>query len=155
NTNYIGLGPSDVIAQVANISFDAATFEVWGALLHGGRLVIVPQEAVLSPQALGRQLQEQAISAVFFTTALFNLLAREAPGAFGSRDTLRFGGEAVNPRWVRQVLADHPPRRLLHVYGPTESTTFATWHEVRGLGPQASTVPIGGPLANTQVYVLD
>src|SRR4029078_1391351 len=66
-----------------------------------------------------------------------------------------FGGEAVDPEWVRRVLQAGPPRRLLHVYGPTETTTFATFYPLMELPEEATTVPIGRPLGNTQVYVLD
>jgi acyl carrier protein len=94
------------------------------------------------------------VTALFVTTALFNQLARAAPGAFHGRVVL-FGGEAADPRSVEAVLRDGRPRRLLHVYGPTETTTFATWHEVRAVAADAATIPIGRPIANTQVYVLD
>jgi non-ribosomal peptide synthetase component F len=66
-----------------------------------------------------------------------------------------FGGEAVDPGAVRRVLASHPPERLLHVYGPTESTTFASWYPVAEVAADASTVPIGRTLANTRLYILD
>jgi hypothetical protein len=66
-----------------------------------------------------------------------------------------FGGEAVTPGWVRKVLQAGPPQRLLHMYGPTENTTYTTWYEVQNVPEEAQTIPIGRPLANTQVYVLD
>lgn len=155
NTDYIAIRPTDRIAQASNASFDAATFEVWGALLHGARLVGVRREITLNPRAYAAFLEEQGITVVFVTTALFNQMAREAPGAFRGVRVLLFGGEAADPDSVRRVLANHPPRRLLHVYGPTETTTFATWHRVRAVPEEATTVPIGGPIANTQVYVLN
>jgi non-ribosomal peptide synthetase component F len=92
---------------------------------------------------------------MFLTTALFNQVAREEPRAFAPLRQVLFGGEAVDPLSVARVLAEGPPERLLHVYGPTESTTFATWHPVREVASGASTVPIGLPLANTTIYVLD
>ncbi|MCP4659506.1 MAG: AMP-binding protein, partial [bacterium] len=95
------------------------------------------------------------ITALFVTTALFDQLAREAPSTFSSLRHLLFGGETVDPRRVREVLESAPPGRLLHVYGPTESTTFATWQRVVAVAPDAVTVPIGRALANTRLYVLD
>jgi hypothetical protein len=90
------------------------------------------------------------------TTALFNELAAVDGKSFQGMKQVLFGGEAVNPRWVAHVLAsDGPPKRLLHVYGPTECTTFATFYEVRQLSKEASTVPIGRPISNTTAYVLD
>jgi amino acid adenylation domain-containing protein len=155
NTNYIQLEPTDSVAQASNSSFDAATFEFWGALLHGAQLVGISKEVTLSLQDFAAQLQEEGISALFLTTALFNQLAREVPEAFRSVRHLMFGGEAVDPQWVREILKNDPPERLLHVYGPTESTTFATWYLVQEVPEGATTVPIGRPIANTQVYILD
>ncbi|MCP4654703.1 MAG: AMP-binding protein, partial [bacterium] len=160
NTDYIDLGPDDRVAQASNTSFDAATFELWGALLHGGQLVGIRKDEALEPPALAAAIRERGITALFLTTALFNQVAREAPAALGSVRHLLFGGEAVDPRRVREVLAGAVPHgrfrgRLLHVYGPTESTTFATWQEVREVAEGACTVPIGGPLANTELWVLD
>src|SRR6185369_7269590 len=93
------------------------------------------------------------ISVLFVTTALFNQIARETPGGLASLRCLLFGGELVDPTAVCTVLRDGPPARLLHVYGPTETTTFATWHRVESVLP-GETVPIGRPLANGTLYVL-
>jgi aspartate racemase len=155
NSNYVNLTAADRVAQASTAAFDAATFEIWGALLHGSRLVGMSREEVLSPSALARRLREEGITTLFLTTALFQELARERPGIFQPVRHLLFGGEAVDPERVREVLADSPPARLLHVYGPTETTTFATWYEVEAVAQGARTIPIGGPLTNTELYVLD
>ena len=155
NTNYICLAPSDRIANASNSSFDAATFEIWGALLNGACLVGLLKQDLLSPKKLTEQLLKKRISVLFLTTALFNQIVAEEPSAFRSLDSLLFGGEAVDPKWVRTLLRNSPPKRLLHVYGPTENTTFTTWHEVKHLEDEASTVPIGKPISNTAVYILD
>ena len=155
NTNYVELGPGDRVAQAANASFDAVTFEVWGALLRGAALVMFPSEVVLSARRFCAELRKQGVSTLFLTTALFNLLAREVPGGFRSLRDLLFGGESVDADCVREVVRSDPPERLLHVYGPTESTTFATWYRVRDVAEGASSVPIGRPISNTEVYILD
>ena len=155
NTNYTVLDSLSRMAQVSNSSFDAATFEIWGALLNGAELIGMSTEAVLSPQEFVTQLSTRGINQVFITTALFNEIASELPAGFRSLHTLLFGGEAVDPRRVRDVLAAGPPQRLLHVYGPTETTTFATWYEVKDVPQGATTVPIGRPISNTNVYILD
>jgi non-ribosomal peptide synthetase component F len=103
-TNYITLDDSDVVAQVSNSSFDAATFEVWGALLSGARLVIIEKDVALAPHALAAQLEAHGVTVMFLTTALFNHMARELPAAFRGLRYLLFGGEAVEPMWVREVL---------------------------------------------------
>jgi amino acid adenylation domain-containing protein/non-ribosomal peptide synthase protein (TIGR01720 family) len=154
-TDYISLKPADRVAQASSASFDAATFEIWGALLHGARLVGVPKDVLLSPPELASVLEHEPITVLFVTTDLFNQLVSEVPGIFRPLRTLLFGGSAVDPQWVRAVLAHGRPQRLLHVYGPTESTTFASWHEVREVAEDATTIPIGRPIANTQLYVLD
>ncbi|MBI2230714.1 MAG: amino acid adenylation domain-containing protein, partial [Deltaproteobacteria bacterium] len=155
NTDYIELKSDDVVAQVSNCSFDAATFEIWGALLNGARLVIITKDVVLAPQEFAAELKRHAVTTLFLTTALFNLMARQAPDAFASVRQVLFGGEAVDPRWVAEVVRQGRPERLLHVYGPTEATTFATWQLVGEVAQGAATVPIGRPIANTQLYVLD
>jgi amino acid adenylation domain-containing protein len=155
NADYVQLTPADRVAQISNASFDAATFELWGALLHGARLVIIPREVVLSPRDLAAEIRDRGISAMFVTTALFNQLTGDHPGVFRSVRHVLFGGEAADPGRVRQVLAQGPPKRLLHVYGPTETTTFATWQLVREVPEEAATVPIGEPIGNTRAYVLD
>jgi len=155
NTDYVRLGPDDVVAQVSNPAFDAATFEIWGALLNGARLVVIPSDTALSPPGLAEALARHGVTTLFLTTALFNQVAREHPAAFRGLRQVLFGGEAVEPRWVEAVLRAGGPARLLHVYGPTETTTFATWHEVRAVADGAATVPIGRPIANTEIYVLD
>jgi amino acid adenylation domain-containing protein/non-ribosomal peptide synthase protein (TIGR01720 family) len=155
NTNYINLEPLDVVAQVSNCSFDAATFEIWGALLNGARLVVITKDVALSPQDFAAQLHQQGITVLFLTTALFNQIASVVPSAFHSVQHLLFGGEAVDPRWVKEVLKNGPPQRLLHVYGPTESTTFTSWYLIQDVPEGNTTIPIGRPIANTQVYLLD
>ncbi|HEY6802572.1 MAG TPA: amino acid adenylation domain-containing protein, partial [Pyrinomonadaceae bacterium] len=155
NSNYVQLGPDDVVAQVSNSSFDAATFEIWGALLNGARLVILERDATLTPRELAEQIRQNRISTMFLTTALFNQIAREAPEAFEQMRNLLFGGEQADPKSVAAVLEHGGPERLLHVYGPTETTTFASWCEIKHLAPEAQTVPIGKPISNTQLYVLD
>ena len=154
-TDYVQLQPGDRVAQASNASFDAATFEVWGALLNGACLVEITREAALEPRLLADQLRERGVTALFLTTALFNQMAREEPGGFSTLRHLLFGGEAVDPAAVARVLRGGAPERLLHVYGPTESTTFSTWHLVTEIADGSRTVPIGRPLANTRIDLLD
>jgi amino acid adenylation domain-containing protein len=153
-TDYVRLSAADTVAHLSNPAFDAATFEIWGALLNGARVVIIPRDAVLSLGGFAEALNRHGVTTLFLTTALFNQIARDAPAALTRRQVL-FGGEAVEPRWVDRALREGRPARLLHVYGPTETTTYATWHEIREVDPRAATIPIGRPIANTEVYLLD
>ncbi|MBD2517732.1 amino acid adenylation domain-containing protein [Nostoc sp. FACHB-973] len=155
NTNYVQLTAEDCVAQASNASFDAATFEIWGSLLHGAKLVVIPQNVALSPQHFAACIREQGISILFLTTALFNQLASIVPQAFKDLRYLLFGGEAVDPKSVKAVLTNGSPQRLLHVYGPTESTTFSCWYLVEDVAEGAINLPIGRPISNTQIYILD
>ena len=155
NGDYVRFDADDRVAQASNASFDAATFEVWGALLNGGRLVGISRDEALSPAAMVRALRERGVTTLFLTTALFNGIVAEDASAFGTLKHLLFGGEAVDPRWVRAALKHGAPERLLHVYGPTESTTYSTWFRIAEVAEDAATVPIGRAIANTRVYVLD
>lgn len=155
NTNYIQLNETDRIAHVSNVAFDAATFEIWGALLNGGRIVIFDKDLVLSPRNFASELNAAGITAMFLTTSLFNLIAREVPDAFANVGTLMTGGEQFDPAAARSVFASGPPKRLLNVYGPTESTTFAAWKEVSEISAESRIIPIGKPIANTTMFLLD
>jgi len=156
NTDYVTLRSGDRIAQVSNFSFDAVTFEIWGALLCGGCLVGISSETLLSPKDFAREIRERDITAMFLTTALFNQIVLDDPSAFQTVRHLLVGGEALDPKRVRDVLlSGRKPERLLNAYGPTESTTFATWHEIGEVAEGAPSVPIGLPLANTTTYILD
>jgi amino acid adenylation domain-containing protein len=153
-TDYLQIVPRDRVAHLSNPAFDAAVFELWGALLNGAAVVVIPRETALSPERLAAEIEARGVTAMFLTTALFNLLVREAPRALSAPRAVLFGGEAVDPGAVRACIEAGPPERLLHVYGPTESTTFTTWHRVKEVA-EGETVLIGLPIANTTVHVLD
>jgi aspartate racemase len=155
NTNYIKFEPSDRVAQASSFSFDAATFELWGALLHGACLVGITRDVILSPEDFSSQIRAFRINVLFLTTALFNQMARQAPTAFKSVRYLLFGGEAVDPACVRMVVKSDAPQQLLHVYGPTESTTFTSSYPAGDFFENARTIPIGKPVSNTTIYLLD
>ena len=114
------------------------------------------QEDVLSAERFSGQLARHGVTTLLLTTALFNELVHERPEIFDSLRHVLFGGEECDAGAVRRVLQSAPPQRLLHIYGPTETTTFATWYEIKGTVENCPwRVPIGRPLANTQVYILD
>jgi len=154
-TDYIQVESSDRVAQVANLAFDAATFEVWVALLNGAKLIGIERETTLSPVDFVETLQHRQISILFLTTALFNQTVAQIPTAFQSLKYLLFGGETANVDRVRTVAQQGKPQHLIHVYGPTENTTFSTWYEVQNVPQYVTTLPIGQAIAHTQVYVLD
>ena len=155
NTNYVEFTSTDRVGQGSNVSFDAATFEIWGALLHGGTLIVLPKETVLSPLELKREIAKQKISFMFLTTALFNQMAQSVPEAFASLRYLVFGGEASDAQAVKRVIERGKPQHLVNGYGPTEGTTFTTAYEVSEVATGLRTLPIGRALSNTEVWVLD
>ena len=156
NTNYVELGPRERIAHHSNVCFDATTFEIWGALLTGACVVLVSKAVALDADGFAAELERHKVSTLFVTTALFNELAAANGRIFQSVKQVLFGGEAVNAESVRRVVeSGGAPRRLLHVYGPTECTTFATFHLVTHVEKDATSIPIGRPISNTTAYVLD
>jgi len=155
NTNYVKFEESDRVAQVSNASFDAVTFEIWGALLNGSRVVVLDKQTALSPVELKQQLMDQQISLLFLTTALFNQFGQSTPDLFASLRYVIFGGEAVDAQSVRRVLEHGKPEHLINGYGPTEGTTFTTWYELQEVEPEARMIPIGRALSNSDVWILD
>lgn len=153
--NYFQAGPKDRILSLSGFYFDGSTFDLFAPLLNGGLCVIADKETILDFEALGRLIKDSGITACFITTALFNSAVDHAPSIFSPLRTLLFGGEKVSLRHAHRFLELHGPDKLIHVYGPTENTTFSTFFPVRTLSTDSNTVPIGQPVSNTQVYVLD
>lgn len=155
NTNYIDVTPDDRFAHVANVAFDLAIFDIWGALLNGARTVIIPKDIVLSPERFSAEVKSAGITTICLATSLFHLIAREKPDAFSTVKMVIVAGEAFDPAAARSVLASAPPQRLLNGYGPTESTTFATWKHIDDAAAAEPNVSIGKPLSNTTIFILD
>ena len=152
-TNFLQLGEEDAVLQAGALGFDASTFEIWGPLLNGGCVVLPEGQSFLHPAELARVTREHRVSALFLTTGLFNQIVDLDIEALGSLKVLLTGGERASPARFNAVLARYPHLRLLHVYGPTENTTFSTYHEVRAR--HTHSVPIGRPIANATAIVLD
>ena len=155
SVDYIQITPSDCLAHLSNLAFDATTFEVWGALLNGASIAILSTQTMLSAQDLRYASQRYRITTIFLTTALFNHLIDNDPTLFDGLPNLLFGGERVSEHHVEACLRHGAPLRLLHVYGPTETTTFATWHLVSSDDSDGESVPIGRPLRHKEIYLLD
>ncbi len=153
--NYVAFGAQNRIAQASSMAFDAATFEIWGALCNGAALCIWEKDDILESRRLRDAIERDGVTTLFMTTALFNVHTATDNTALSRLKHLLFGGEQVDPNAVRRLLARAKPSHLLHVYGPTENVTFSTWYEVEHVDESATTVPIGQPISNTQAYVLD
>ncbi|MFD1935556.1 amino acid adenylation domain-containing protein [Nonomuraea mangrovi] len=135
-------------------AFDAATYEIWAPLLAGHEVIVAP-EADIDVNAMASLFLEHQVTAVFLTTPLFTLLAEEAPECFASLTEVWCGGEVVSSSAMLRVLRHCPATRVLNVYGPTETTTFATRFELDASMRDESSVPIGRAMDNVRGYVLD
>ncbi|WP_162862614.1 non-ribosomal peptide synthetase [Acetivibrio cellulolyticus] len=154
NTNYIDISSKDTLLQLSNYAFDGSVFDIYGALLNGAKLVLVNKETILDMPSLSELIKNQGITVFFLTTALFNTLVDINIGCFENIRKVLFGGERVSIPHVRKALEYMGPGRIIHVYGPTESTVYATYHFVDKIDINAVTIPIGKPLSNTQVYIV-
>jgi amino acid adenylation domain-containing protein len=139
---------------LAPISFDASTFEIWGALLNGASLVVAPP-GTPSLVGIGETVARFGVDTIFLTTALFNLMVDQNPDGLAPLRQVLTGGEAVSPAHFSKALKLHPHCTLLHCYGPTETTTYATCMTVTNADISADSVPIGFPIHRTEVWLLD
>ncbi|MEH2285638.1 MAG: non-ribosomal peptide synthetase [Nostoc sp.] len=153
-TNYAHLTAEEVILQLAPISFDASTFEIWGCLLNGGRLVIYPPHTP-SLEELGQIIQQYKVTTLWLTAGLFHLIVDEKIEALKSLRQLLAGGDVLSVPHVQKFLQTVENCQLINGYGPTENTTFTCCHSITAPLPPDVSIPIGRPIANTQVYILD
>ena len=153
DTNYCEFGPKTAFLMNAPMSFDASTFEIWGALLNGGRVVVMPPGDPSLPE-LGRVIREHGVTTAFLTTGLFHVMVEQQLEGLDSLKQLFTGGEVLSPSHIQQVVGKLPNVRIAAVYGPTESTTFATFHPFAPGSSVPDSVPIGKPISNTRTYVL-
>ncbi|WP_156749415.1 condensation domain-containing protein, partial [Mycobacterium sp. E1747] len=154
-------GPDSVWSQWHSLAFDVSVWEIWGALLRGGRLVVVPDDVVRSPQDLHALLVGERVTVLSQTPSAFyalqtaDALAPE-PGEQLSLQAVVFGGEALEPQRLRTWLDHHPARpRLINMYGTTETTVHASYREIGAGDLEGAVSPIGGPLEHLAFFVLD
>jgi amino acid adenylation domain-containing protein len=153
--DYARLDEHKRILHLSPLSFDASTFEIWGALLHGGQCVLLP-ESTPTLEDIGRATLDHSVTTMWLTASLFNLIIDEAPQVLSGVEQLLVGGEALSTRHVQKALRLLPETDLINGYGPTEGTTFSCCCSLdRSLLDQDRSAPIGRPIANTQVFVLN
>jgi len=155
NTNYIDITEHDRLLQLSNYAFDGSVFDIYGALLNGAALVLIRKDEILSLEKLSGLIRRQQITVFFVTTALFNTLVDLDLKALAGVRKILFGGEQVSVEHVKKALAVLGKERVIHVYGPTETTVYASYFPIQGVEPGATTIPIGRPLTNTGIYILD
>ncbi|OTA15525.1 Amino acid adenylation [Xenorhabdus beddingii] len=156
NNGFTDIGPDDGIAHCANIAFDASTWEIWSALLNGARLHLVPQSVLLDPARFCDSLIQGHVTALWLTVGLFNEYRHFLEPVMGQLRYLLTGGDVLDPGKIQDVQrAESTPATLINGYGPTETTTFATTYAIDAPVNVARSIPIGRPIANTRIYVLD
>ena len=154
HVSYAPFDSAQVLLQHSSVSWDAMMLELWPALLTGGRTV-VSRPGLVDGGTLASLVHRHGITIVWLTSSLFNTILDTQPAAFGSLSHILVGGEALSPAHVRRALASFPRTRLVNGYGPSECTVFACCHPIHGLGREETMVPIGNPIGDRRVYVLD
>jgi amino acid adenylation domain-containing protein len=153
-SGFMRFGPEEVFLHAAPLAFDASTLEIWGALVHGGRIEVAPPGR-LSLAALGRCIAAGGVSSLWLTAGLFQAMVDERLEELAGVRQLLAGGDVLPVAAARRVLEALPGTALINGYGPTESTTFACCHPVTAADAAAGVIPIGRPIGNTRCYVLD
>ncbi len=152
---FLGPDATQVFLHLAPLAFDASTFEIWAGLSGGGQCVLYPESLPTASQ-LGEVIRRHRVTTLWLTSSLFNSVIAESPESLRPLRQLIIGGEALSVPHVRRALEWGPETQLFNGYGPTESTTFACTYRIpRDFDAAAGSVPIGRPIGNTQVYVLD
>jgi amino acid adenylation domain-containing protein len=154
NTTYASFSTDETFLQLAPISFDASTFEIWGPLLNGGKLAVLPSAAP-TLEEIGRAIAEHRVTTLWLTAGLFNAMVDERVEDLRPLRQLLTGGDVLSFPHVRRAIDALPNTRLINGYGPTESTTFACCHTIQTIEASERSVPIGKPINNTTVYIVD
>src|SRR6185369_8194716 len=152
--SYVRLDADTRFLHAAPLGFDASTLELWGPLLHGGACVVY-RDPIPTGRGLARAIAAHGVTSAWLTAALFNSVVDEDPGLLAGLRQLYTGGEVLSPSHVRRALAALPATELVNGYGPTECTTFTTTFAIPRDIPADLPIPIGGPIADTQIYVLN
>ncbi|ORX93280.1 amino acid adenylation enzyme/thioester reductase family protein, partial [Basidiobolus meristosporus CBS 931.73] len=155
NNGYANVGPDDRVAFAANPAFDASTFEIWAPLLNGGQVVIIDADTFTDSVLMAEAIDRHHITTLFLTTVLFNQFVLSMGSTLAKLRYLLCGGEQESLESFATLLKYGGPEHLIHCYGPTETTTFATTYEVTSIDHIQGRLPIGRPISKTSVYVLD
>lgn len=145
----------DRVGHAASLGFDASLFEIWGSLLNGSRLRGLRKEDLLAPRKLRDLLETYQVTSLFLTAPLLEELITAEPAALGSLDRLLFGGDVTRPETIRRIQRSGAPSNMIHVYGPTEATTFSSYHPVRSIAEGTTHLPIGRATSEARIHLLD
>jgi amino acid adenylation domain-containing protein/non-ribosomal peptide synthase protein (TIGR01720 family) len=153
-TNYFDFGAQEVFLQSSTLSFDASTFEIWGALLNGARLVTMPPGTPTLAE-IGSAVRQHQVTAAWFTAGLFHLLVQDRVEDIASTGSVLAGGDALALADAEAWAARSNGSTLINGYGPTEGTTFTACYRCEPGSTGNTRVPIGRPISNTIVHILD
>ena len=153
-TNFVDLSEQEVFLQFSPISFDASTLEIWAPLLNGGCLAIMPPETQ-SLDEIGAAIRKYGVTSMWLTAGLFNVMVEQRLDDLRPLRQLLVGGDVLSVTHIRKAQDGLPGCRLINGYGPTEGTTFTCCHTITREDAQGTSIPIGKPISNTQVYLLD
>lgn len=150
--HYVPLNEETTVLLSGTVAFDAATFEIYGALLNGGTIIITSKEQLLNPSVLGRLIKENDVNTMWLTSSLYNQIVSEHIEILEPLSYLLIGGEVLNAKWVNLLNQRLKHPQIINGYGPTENTTFTTTYAISSEVPRR--IPIGKPILGTHVYVM-
>ncbi|WP_186319930.1 non-ribosomal peptide synthetase [Bacillus pumilus] len=154
-SNYLAIHQEDTVMSLSNYVFDAFMFDVFGALLNGAKLIVLPKDHILNMNELSGAIEKEKVSILMITTALFHLLIDMKKDSLKNIRKVLFGGERASVPHVMTALETVGEGTLVHMYGPSESTIFTTYYPVNYIEEQALSIPIGKPVSQTAVYIVD
>ncbi len=154
NNSFADFNSQEVFLQFAPLAFDASTFEIWGSLLNGARLEIFPPY-LPNLQELTWFINTSGVTTLWLTAGLFHQVMESHPEIVDHLHQLLSGGDVLSPRHVEIGLSRNPNCRFINGYGPTENTTFTCCYTVKKIPDMGKSLPIGKPISNTSVYILD
>lgn len=153
NTNFIDFKSDDVILQTGSLTFDASTFELWGAILNGLKLQLVEEDVLLDIELLRNEIVKSNATIMWVSSPLFNQLSQTNEKLFEGIRVLLVGGDVLSPKNINLVKNACDGITIINGYGPTENTTFSTTYKIDK--EYKSSIPIGKPIANSTAYVLN
>lgn len=151
-TNFVELSENSVIFQTGAMAFDASTFEIWGALLNGGRLVLAEKDAITNLNEMKKIIIDKHVNTMWMTSTLFNQMVDMDVSVFETLTHLLIGGEKLSEKHVKKFYKNVQTVQLINGYGPTENTTFTATYPIPA---DFSKIWIGKPIANTQIYIMN
>ncbi|MDB4955290.1 MAG: non-ribosomal peptide synthetase [Myxococcales bacterium] len=155
NNRFLKAGPGDVFLQLAPVSFDASTLEIWGALTNGACVAVAPP-GVLPLDEIATTIRAHAVSHLWLTSGLFDKMVEQHVDTIASVRHVMAGGDVLTPKSVARLVTRMPAGSIFsNGYGPTENTTFTTTFELNRSSEIPHSIPIGRPISNTTAYVVD